>query len=55
MRSGYMQCVPVISANIPCMYYVHRDIYMDPISPPPKYILVCANYIQPQQLYIEAL
>ena len=22
-RSGYMQYVPIISANIPCMYYVY--------------------------------
>ena len=22
-RTGYMQYVPVISANVPCMYYVH--------------------------------
>ena len=26
-RSRYMRYVPVISANILCMYYVHRDIY----------------------------
>ena len=25
MRSGYMWYVPIISADIPCMYYVHRD------------------------------
>ena len=26
-RVGYVQYVPVISANIPCMYYIHRDIF----------------------------
>ena len=27
-RSGYMRYVPVISADVPCTYYVHRDMYI---------------------------
>ena len=25
-RWGYVKYVPVISANVPCTFYVHRDI-----------------------------
>ena len=25
-RSGYVRYIPVISANVPCTYYAHRDI-----------------------------
>ena len=25
-RSGYVRYVPVISADVPCTYYIHRDI-----------------------------
>ena len=27
MGSKYVQYVRVISANVPCRYYVHRDMY----------------------------
>ena len=35
-RSGY---VPVISANVPCTYYVHRDIHYLWYMHVPGYVL----------------
>ena len=40
----YVQYVPVILANVPCMYYVHRDIdeiwYVHvPLVHVPRYVL----------------
>ena len=49
MRSGYMQCVPVISANIPCMYYIHRDIYVLWYVHVPRYVLMM-SHITPKHM-----